>query len=208
MKQYSGSGIIPIIIIDNKPYFVLFYLKKNIVTDAGGRIEYNNSVLNTASRELFEESAGLINISENTLDSNSFYIDIKNEDKYYRSYIIIIDSINTDDYYKNLNKINKFKFNPFSETHGIRLISLDYIDFINNDIIMHTNTDKIVILSKRTKHIIKKIYNKFDDFKIFFKKISKSLNIIKLNKTIISTESYEYASKKKIKIHDLITYIN
>jgi hypothetical protein len=208
MKQYSGAGVIAIIIIDNKPYFILFYLRKNIVTDAGGQIEHINSVLNTASRELFEESAGLINISETTLDSNSFYIDIKNEDKYYRSYIIIIDSINTDDYYKNLNKINKFKFNPFSETHGIRLISLDYIDFINNDIIMRTDTNKIVILSNRTKHIIKKIYKNFDNLKIFFKKISKSLNIIKLNKTIISPESYEYASKKKIKINDLITYIS
>jgi len=50
MKTYSGSGVIPITIIDNKPYFILFGLNKNILTDAGGKIEGINSIIKTASR--------------------------------------------------------------------------------------------------------------------------------------------------------------
>jgi hypothetical protein len=70
--------------------------------------------LETASRELFEESSGLININENILKKNSVYLNIKNFDKnskyynkYYRVYFIIIENIeNLNDFYLNFTPFN------------------------------------------------------------------------------------------------------
>ena len=50
MPTYSGAGVIPIIIRDNKLYLILFMLNKGSLTDAGGHVEKKTSVVNTASR--------------------------------------------------------------------------------------------------------------------------------------------------------------
>ena len=214
MKTYSGSGVIPITIIDNKPYFILFGLNKNILTDAGGKIEGINSIIKTASRELFEESAGLINIDDNILDKNSVYLDIKNKDAYYRCYFIIIkfqDNHIEKTYTDNLDKINRFKFNPFSETKNIKLISLEDTKFINNSILLNSKlnnsklNNNIHILIKRTKHIFIKIHKICVDLIDFYNKIKK-IQIIKLNKKNISINTYEYKSSKQITINNLTTY--
>ena len=219
MKTYSGAGVIPITIIDNKPYFILFELNKNILTDAGGKIEGNISIIKTASRELFEESAGLINIDDNILDKNSVYLNIKNKDTYYRCYFIIIkfqDNHLEKTYNDNLDKINKFKFNPFSETKNIKLISLENTDFINNSVLINSKLNNKVnnkvnsklnynYLIKRTKDIFIKIHKKCFDFNDFYNKIKK-LQIIKLNKKNITINTYEYNSFKQITIDNLTTY--
>jgi ADP-ribose pyrophosphatase YjhB (NUDIX family) len=209
MKKYSGAGVIPILIKNNKPYMILFTYQRGIITDAGGKIESNNTITETASRELFEESAGLININNNILEDNSVYVDIKYNNTYYRTHIILIqfpDESYEENYNNNLQRINKFKFNPFSETRGIRLISLDYIHFVDNNILMNTNTDKVEILANRTKDIIKKIHKISVDLVSFYRKIKDRLKIIKLNKKNISVQSYEYDSEKPIEIKNLINY--
>jgi hypothetical protein len=207
MKTYSGAGVIPITIIDDKPYFVLFAYNKDIITDAGGKIEHNNSIINTASRELFEESAGLINIDDKILDENSLYLNIKNKDTYYRCYFVIInfpDNNFDKSYSDNLEKFNKFKLNPFSETKNIKLISLEDTKFINNSILL--NNKKVNYLIKRTKNIFIKIHKKFIDFADFYNKIKIKLEIIKLNKKNISVNTYEYNTLKEIKIDNITTY--
>lgn len=211
MRTYSGAGVIPITIINNKPYFVLFTYNKGIITDAGGKIENNNNIINTASRELFEESAGLINIDDKILDDNSVYLNIKNKDTYYRCYFIIIDLLDDDfdkSYSDNLEKFNRFKLNPFSETKGIKLISLEDTKFINNSILLTnvSNKNKVNYLINRTKHIFIKIHKKFVDFADFYNKIKNKLQIVKLNKKNISVNTYEYNSYKKIVLNDIITY--
>lgn len=218
MKTYSGAGVIPITIIDDKPYFVLFTYNKDIITDAGGKIEGTNSIIKTATRELFEESAGLINIDDKILDENSVYLDIKNKDTYYRCYFVIIRFLDNNlekVYIDNLEKFNKFKLNPFSETKGIKLISLENTKFINNSIFLISKVNgkvngklnyNINYLIKRTKDIFIKIHKKFVDFNDFYNKIKNKLKIIKLDKKNINIDTYEYNSSKKIKIDNIITY--
>lgn len=232
--KYTGSGVIPIIIIDKKTYFILFNsfarlitvgndfqiiskhknLSKQILTDAGGKIEDNKKPLETASRELFEESCGLININENTLKNNSVYFNIINYDKnskyfnkYYRIYFIIIDNIeNLNDFYLNFKKFKKFSFNPFVETFKINLIKLNKFKKLENNIIVKTNNNENRILNQRLTRIYNLILNKFNNFDNFYKVIKTKINPIKLKKNIIDVKTYEYYTHRNIKVKNIITY--
>jgi len=99
-KYFSGAGIIPIIIYNDNPYFILFSCGKGLISDAGGTNESNDSIEQTAMRELFEESCGIININDKDLEKKSIYLDIFNQNKnnefykkLYRVYFILIDNI-------------------------------------------------------------------------------------------------------------------
>ncbi len=208
MKTYTGAGVLPIFIFNKKPYIVTFTASKGIITDAGGKKEYRDNILFTASRELFEESAGLIKIDEKELKNNSLYIDIKNNNTYYRSYFIIINNINTTYYDKNLKKFKKFKFNPFTETHGIKLMKLDDINFDNNNIILTSNNDYKLLLASRLNTIIKKILKKYTNLITFYKYLKKNVNVIDFKKTILDIDTYEYNTEKNIKIKNITTYCN
>lgn len=216
MKTYAGAGIIPIIIHNNKPYFVMFMLNKGTLTDAGGKVEDNTSVLDTATRELYEESAGLFNINSSILDKNSMYLDtIYKDNLYYRVYFVIFNNFNITDtkyYYDNLKKIKEEKFNPFSETRNICLMSFDYIHFVkdngNNIILMNDHLNQVLELSPRTTRIIKTIYNNFKDQYNFFDKLLKKINKITLKKLKKTVKSYTYNDYHKITIKDLDTFCN
>jgi hypothetical protein len=208
MKNYSGSGVLPIYILNKIPYIVTFTSSKGIITDAGGKKEYNDSIIYTASRELFEESAGLIKINEDDLTNNSVYIDLKHNDKYYRSYFIIINDIDTEYYDDNLKKFKKFKFNPFTETHGIKLMRLDNIDIDDNKIKLISNNNYKLVLAPRLNSIIKKVLKKYNNLNKFYKQIKKNINIINLKKNKLNIDTYEYDTKKNIKITNITTFIS
>lgn len=213
--KFTGSGVIPIIIVNKKPFFILFNSSDKLITDAGGKIEENKNPLETASRELFEESSGLININENTLKNNSIYLNIKNLDKnskhynkYYRIYFVIIDKIeNPDDFYLNFVKFKKFSFNPFVETFKINLIKIN--KFLKNEgnIIVKTNNNEDRILNPRLTRIYNLILEKFNNFESFYKIVKKKLNPIKLEKKIIDVKTYEYYTHRNINIKNIITYL-
>jgi hypothetical protein len=216
INKYSGSGIIPIIKHNKKIYFVLFSSGKNLITDAGGKIENNNSIASTALRELFEESCGLFNIDENTLNKKSKHIDVVNPikdnefyNKLYRVYFIFIDIYLPDilQYYNNLKKIKLYDFNPFAETFGIHLISLDWIHYYNNDIYMNTHTDKLKLLNIRLKIIMSNIIDKYNNLDNFYYNISKKIKLIKIKQKIIYINTYSYKNNSAINIKDIITYI-
>jgi hypothetical protein len=57
--RYSGAGIIPIVNINGVQHLVVFESNKGLLTDAGGRIDYNESPIDAAVRELYEESSSL-----------------------------------------------------------------------------------------------------------------------------------------------------
>jgi hypothetical protein len=215
MKTYSGAGVIPIIIHNNKPYFILFMLNKGTITDAGGRIESNVSVIDTAARELYEESAGLFNIKPSILNTNSMYLDIKHKNNlYYKVYFVLFNNFNITDidyYYDNLKKIKKEKHNPFSETRNICFISLEYVHFMknqNNNLIMLMNdhVNHVYELSGRTGLIIKTIRNNFSDLFDFYDKLSKKINIINLKRIKTNVTSYTYGDHLDIIINDLDTF--
>jgi len=214
--NYTGAGVIPIILYNDKPYFILFSCGKGVITDAGGTIEYNDSIEQTALRELFEESCGIININENDLKKKSVYFDIINNNKnnefykkLYRIYFILIGNINLSDllhYYVNLKKFKKFDRNPFTETYGIHLINLDWIHYYNNDIYMNTHTDKIKLLNNRLKIIMKNIMNKFGNLDNFYNIVNKKIKKINLKQKKINIDTYSYKNNSKIKVNDIITY--
>ena len=212
MPIYSGAGVIPIIIIDNKPHLILFMLNRGSLTDAGGRIEKQTSIIDTASRELFEESAGLFNISSKILDKNSVYIDITGYDTdYYRSYLIILNNFDITyiDYYNsNLLKIKTEKYNPFSETRGIYLISLDNIHVIDNHTFVNTQDNQIIVVSGRTSKIIQKIYDICQNFDNFYDKIIKTVKPINIKKDKTDITTYTYKDHKTIDIKDLDTFVS
>ncbi len=60
--RYSGAGIIPIVNINGVQHLVAFESNKGLLTDAGGRIDYNESPIDAAVRELYEESSSLIKL--------------------------------------------------------------------------------------------------------------------------------------------------
>ena len=208
MKIFTGSGVLPICIIDKKPYLITFTSSRGIITDAGGKKEARDTILYTACRELFEESAGLIFINENDLENNSIYIDLKNDNKYYRSYFIIINDIDITYYDKNLEKFKKFNFNPFTETHGIKLMNLNNIDLDDNKIKMTSIDNYKLALGSRLTHIIKRILKKYKKINIFYKNLKNNIDIIKFKKIIHNIKSYEYDTYKKIKINKITTFIS
>jgi hypothetical protein len=216
MNAYTGAGVIPLIKFNKKIYFILFSSGKNIISDAGGTIDKNESILSTAIRELKEESCGIININENTLKNNSIYFDVLNNNKnnkyynkLYRIYFILIDNIDLYDlmnYYSNLKKFKQYDFNPYVETFGIHLISLDWIHYYNNQIYMNTHTNKIKKLNNRLELIISHIIDKYDNLDTFYKKIIKKLKFIHLDKCLINITTYSYKTYKKIYVDNLISY--
>jgi hypothetical protein len=206
MKIYSGAGVLPIIILNNIPYIITFTSSKGIITDAGGKKEHNDSIIYTASRELFEESAGLIDVSEDDLENNSIFIDNKYNNKYYRSYFIIINNIDITYYDKNLKKFKKFKFNPFTETHGIKLMNLNNIN-IDNNIIKMTSIDNYkLLLAQRLTKIIKRVLKKYGKLTTLYKDLTKTVDIINLKKIKHNIKSYEYDTYKKIKIDNITSF--
>jgi len=198
MKIYSGAGILPVIIINNNKYFVTFVSGKNLVTDAGGKLEKNDSILKTACRELYEESRGLINIREDVVNTNSIYIDVKKDNKYYRCYIILINDFDIKYYYKNYKIINNFNYNPFSETYGIKLLRLNKLYYDKDDnMFMRDIDNKKIKISMRLNNIITRIKNK---------NLVLTINPINLNKTTTSIKTYEYYTNKIIKLNNLTTF--
>jgi len=213
--KYTGSGVIPIIILNKKVFFILFNSSAKLITDAGGKIEDNKKPLETASRELFEESSGLININENILKKNSVYLNIKNLDKnskyfnkYYRVYFIIIDNLEKlDDFYLNFKKFKEYGFNPFVETFKINLIKFNKFLKTEKNIIVKTINNDDRILNPRLTSIYNAILEKFNNFDSFYKVIESRINPIKLEKKIIEVKTYEYYTNRNIKVKNIITYL-
>jgi hypothetical protein len=217
-KYFSGAGIIPIIIYNDAPYFILFSCGKGLISDAGGTIELNDSIEQTAIRELYEESCGIININDKDLEKKSVYLDIINQDKnnefykkLYRAYFILIDNINLSDllhYYVNLKKFKPFDRNPFTETYGIHLIKLDWIHYYNDNIYMNTHTDKLKLLNMRLSIIMSTIIDIYGDLDSFYNIINNKIKKIKLNKKLINIDTYSYKNNNKINVDNIITFIS
>lgn len=208
--MFSGSGIVPIFIKQNKIYIITFIDRNNMASDAGGKIEENdksnlNNVKKTAIRELFEESSGLIKIKN--LDESVYY-DLVNKGTIYRIFFIIINKINPKYFDKNLKKFNEYELNPFNEMYSIKLLDMSTIKFDKKDILINTIDDKIIKISPRLKFILYKIMRKFKTFENFYNNLETNLKINKINlyKKTIQIKSKEYDTDKKFIINNIISY--
>lgn len=202
----SGAGVIPIFIKDDKIYTVTFIDRYNMASDAGGKVDGYNTcdekiIKETALRELFEESSGLIKLS--SLDESVSY-DINNKNSFYRIFFVIINKINFKNFDKNLDKFNQYKLNPFNEMYSIKLLDMKTIKFDKKDIIINTIDNESVKISYRLKFILYKVMREFKTFKNFYKQLSIKKNI--LTKNIINIHSEEYKSHKKFIVKDIVSY--
>ncbi len=202
----SGSGIVPIFIKNEKIYIVTFLDRNNMASDAGGKVDGNHTcddiiIKNTAMRELFEESSGLIKISSL---KNSVSYDIKNKNNFYRIYFIIINKINFKYFDKNLEKFNQYELNPFNEMYGIKLLDMATIKFDKKDILINTIEDDLVKVSYRLKFVLYKVMKKYKTFKNFYEQLSIKKYILKKN--IINIDSKEYKTDKNFTINDIKSF--
>lgn len=85
-NKFSGGGVLPIVKIKNDLYFLTFSSKRGVLSDAGGKCDFGESIETTCVREFYEESCKLFNITVSDI-SNHKFIDISAGWAYYRSYL-------------------------------------------------------------------------------------------------------------------------
>jgi hypothetical protein len=167
-KQYTGAGVMLLEMHNGQPTVILFKTKRKnqtIYEDLGGTIDHDDlasydPLKSTAIREAFEESRGLINIS----DPNHIkkYVDVPFYNKFFRSYPIGVqyDKLFVD-YYYNKNVIDKHDHivKTMKETYGIARFYIK--DIINDDIAGHTPGSTFVTVDVNGKH--KNIYTRTAD---------------------------------------------
>jgi hypothetical protein len=204
----SGAGVVPIIIKNNKIYIITFIDRYGLASDAGGKVDNEGEykcdskiVEKTALRELFEESSGLIKLSD--LEESISY-DIKNKNNFYRCFFVKINKINFKNFDKNLNKFNEYKLNPFNEMYSIKLLDMKTIKFDKKDIFIDTITGETEKICHRLKFILYQIITKYKSFENFYESLT--IKKYKLKKNIININSKEYKTNKQFTITDIISY--
>jgi hypothetical protein len=124
--NFSGAGVLIIIKINNINHFILGRgLKSKKYGDFGGFSEkYDKSIAHTASRELLEETEGIINIKPSKLIKTKYIIDIvdRKGSKFYKCYIIGVNNnklfnLNNFSKYGEIDKIKYVPFNKINKTN-------------------------------------------------------------------------------------------
>lgn len=127
MNKVTGCGILPFIIINKRPYFILY---RNSISkkyeDLGGLIDNtDSSFYQTASREAYEESATYINIKQKELN-NARKIFLK-------EYICFLKRINDFNTNIAMDKLRLFKDKEhYNEMDNILIMS--FSDFFSNNL--------------------------------------------------------------------------
>ncbi len=112
-KNFSGGGILPIVDVKTKDgvvsCFITFSSYRGVISDAGGKVDINESIQKTCVREFFEESCMLFSINENNLKDNNL-IDVTCGSTFYRVYLPKFSiTINSLDFTKNYSEIKRQK---------------------------------------------------------------------------------------------------
>jgi hypothetical protein len=112
-KNFSGGGILPIVDVKTKDgvvsCFITFSSYRGVISDAGGKVDINESIQKTCVREFFEESCMLFSINENNLKDNNL-VDVTCGSTFYRVYLPKFSiTINSSDFTKNYLEIKRQK---------------------------------------------------------------------------------------------------
>ena len=186
-KSYSGSGIMLFELHKGKPTVILFEnhrKNKSLYEDLGGGIDSDELISkdplkSTAIREAFEESRGLINISNPK--HLEIYVDSQYKSKYYRNYLVGIKyEALIDDYNHNKSIIDKNSkmVNTMKETFSIEKF---YINDLIKDGIMES-IKGLSFLARNIDNKQKNIYTRTVD--ILQEAISKDVIQKVVNKPI------------------------
>lgn len=184
-KEYIGAGLMIVDKYNNRPCVILFESTKKMgknkyYEDLGGQIDkedlklYNyDPLVQTAIREAFEESRGLLNFTsvyhvKPKIFNKNMFVDVENKHGYlYRSYFVCIDNDTLDnvsykDYHKNIKNLDKPDIpNVMKETTNYKRF---YVKDLVDDGIMkaehHFKTTDVdgneAFIMHRTVNIIKK----------------------------------------------------
>lgn len=140
LRRYSGAGVILCEVYNEDPVVILFKSsERGVYEDLGGGLDYDDltkedPLKSAAIREAFEESRGLINITD--LKSMKTYVDGHSGSRYYRAYLIGINQPTLfNDYHLNKEIIDKHKKikSTMKETNDIDRFYLK--DLINDGIL-------------------------------------------------------------------------
>jgi len=114
LRRYSGAGVILCEVYENELSVILFRSsERRMYEDLGGGLDYDdltteNPLKSAAIREAFEESRGLINITEPKRMKR--YVDGQFGPRYYRTYLVGINEKSLfSDYHFNKTIIDKNK---------------------------------------------------------------------------------------------------
>jgi hypothetical protein len=219
MNLYYGSGIIPIIKVNNEYYFILFKSSirkknnENLIEDSGGKFEGENIKI-SAIRELKEESSLLFDLENfkkhqdiknlyKVLKTFSLEIEGWDDDKYLSYFIYLGSNFDLselkENFKSNMRKFWKNGFSVYTESKDIIFIPINNIKdlTLESQKIIDNNND-VHLIFVRTVKIFIKLQKEYDLLK-FIKKITQYPII--LNKNIIKEYNVD-----KSKINDLISY--
>ena len=152
--RYSGSGIIPIVHINDKKHLVVFVSKSGLLTDAGGRIDLGETTLEASIRELYEESCTLIKLDKELVDKSNF-LDIPCGKTFYRVYFCEIVELPKREDFLQLRDSWRFKGDyHFLENTDMTIITIPdkvedkILDIFSIEWTLHSRLKKIL---KNTK---------------------------------------------------------
>ena len=209
-KTFSGAGIVLVEKYKNrnnrnKKELVVILFRNSwtgLYEDIGGSIEKKDTnfpLLGTAIREAFEESCGLINITNPKHIKNQKFVDLHSYHSY-RSYFIGIKNFRKKDYLYNLRKIknNVKKFPKYmQEMNNVTRFSI--CDLINDGILSETKRGKfrtrdikgkMCTIKFRTKLLLQQAILKGH----LSEAIKKPLKFRKHNLSIYGTKLVSYSS--------------
>lgn len=239
-KYFTSGSIIPIYITKNNNTssisFVLFessYAKDKIrgeqkLIDAGGAVEQNEETNNdtieeTAVRELYEESCMLLDFRKhNNYINKSFYIDVETPFKTTHRCIMPIFKSNESLrclYLHNMKKImaNLLKYGdkgtgPYTETFDMVFIPFDEKNCIvkkdgNNPYLLDDKFNKRFISARVANIFLNFIEKNKTDSPNWVRQFVESHKIIKLKDHTIadSVDYYNYNHDKKLNVKNIIT---
>lgn len=124
--KFSGGGVLPIVRFKDRLYFLTFSSKRGVLSDAGGKCDFGESIETTCTREFYEESCKLFNVTPIDISSHKF-IDINSGRTFYRSYIPLFNiDLVQDQFVKNRRVLKSTRCSyHYLEKSDIVLIPID-----------------------------------------------------------------------------------
>ena len=158
--KLSGAGVILFEVIQNRINMILVReTSTRKYTEPGGRKEKKDTIIETARKELYEETGAYIWISDAKLLRDW----ILHGNKKYKAYIIFIKEIDIDDYFGNLEVIEDDNSFPksFLETDDITKVSIEKLQrsiLRNSREVIDVFGNKIT-LKGRTVGVLEQLFN-------------------------------------------------
>lgn len=103
MKQQKSCGVIPYMIKNNEPYFLLVKQTNDVVCFPKGHVEENETEEETALRECMEETNTQVSIVKGFRQEMDYYME---EYDAYKMVVYFLGKIKTDEFVKQESEIS------------------------------------------------------------------------------------------------------